>query len=118
MAITKEIDLDLGEIPKREQQFLEHPSYSRNGLIPAWSEVVGKFKLKDLHPRDFRLVRGYYRAQQRLAEGKRKKAGRIFKALEKNTDFQALEKRDGSLLTNISNFVRGPTERKRQLDNR
>ncbi|MBU3956885.1 hypothetical protein KKI19_01190 [Patescibacteria group bacterium] len=118
MAITKEIDLDLGEIPKREQQFLEDPSYSRDGLIPAWSEVVVKFKLKDLHPRDFSLLRGYYRAQQRLAEGRGKKAKKIFNGLGRSANFKVLEKERGALLTSIATFVRGPSERRRELENR
>lgn len=116
MAITKEIDLS--NFPEREQRLLDSPSYSRDGLIPGWDEVVGKFNLNRLHPRDFRLLRGYYRAQQRLAEGRRKKARKIFDALERNPDFQNLEERDGALLTSISDFVRGPTERRRQLGNR
>lgn len=118
MAITKEIDLDLGEISEREQQFLEDPSYSRDGLIPGWDEVVVKFKLKDLHPRDFSLLRGYYRAQQRLAEGRNKKAKKIFKGLERSSDFKALEERSGALLTSIATFIRGPSEKRRELEKR
>ena len=118
MEIIKEIEIDLGEISEREQQFLEDPSYSRDGLIPGWDEVVVKFKLKDLHPRDFSLVRGYYRAQRRLAEGRKNKAKKIFEGLGKNANFEVLEKERGALLTSIATFMRGPTERRRELENR
>jgi len=113
MVLEREKEIDLSEFSEKEQRILERPSYSRDGVIPGWTEVIGKFGLNKLHPRDFRLIRGYYRAQRRLAEGRPKKASRIFRALDENQDFQTLEKGQASLLSNIALFVRGPSEKRR-----
>jgi len=69
--------------------------------------VVVRFELTKLDPRDFRLTRGYYRAQRRIAEGRNKKAQRIFRGLEKTSDFVVLEKERANLLNGIAVFVRG-----------
>ena len=86
MAITKE-RIDLSEIPEKEQRFLGLPSYSRDHIIPGWADVIIKFKLNELHSCNFRLLREYYRAQRKIAEGRRRKAKRIFKGLDRNPDF-------------------------------
>jgi hypothetical protein len=107
------MSLERENIPLTEQRYFSLPGYSRDGSIPSWSEVVVKYNLDRLHPRDFRLLRGYYRAQRRLAEGSPKKAKRIFAGLDHSPDFKTLEDRGGQLLHDIASYIRGPSEKKR-----
>ncbi len=100
-------------LPETERKFFELPRYKRKGLIPGWAEVVSQYQLSDLNPRDLRVLRGYYHAQRKIAEGSTQRASRIFRGLDHNPDFQNLEERQGILLHNIASFVRGQTERQR-----
>jgi len=99
-------------IPEKERRFLNLPPYTRDGLIPSWSEVVTEFDLTELHPRDFRLIRAYYRGHRRIAEGSEKRGRRVLKALFENPDFLRLEEIEGTLLSNIASFIRSSTEKK------
>lgn len=108
MSKEKLNELDGKQISEREQEF----SYSRNGLIPGWGEVVEEFRLKEFHPRDFGLLKDYYRAQRRVAQKRHKKAKAVFDGLDKNPDFLNLEQREESLLTGIAFFVRRGSEKR------
>lgn len=112
--ISLEREAVIGGIPDTEKRFLDLPPYRRDGLIPSWTDVVVSFKLDEFHPRDLRLVRGYYRAQRTLAEGRPTKAKRIFQSLDKNPDFKSLEENNDALLTRIASYVRKPTEDKKR----
>lgn len=103
---------------REEGKYLDLPPYRRNGLIPGWSDVVIAFKLDKFSPGDLRLLRSYYRAQRRSAEGRPKKAGRIFKALERNLRFTELAEREDFLLGKIASYVRRASERRRTLGKR
>ncbi|MCJ7793116.1 MAG: hypothetical protein MUP45_04010 [Candidatus Marinimicrobia bacterium] len=106
MASVLERETVTKELPEKEEKYLNLTLYKRDGLIPAWAEVVNRFELKRLPPRDLKLLRGYYREQRRIAEGRNKKAQRVFRCLAKNPDYLALEKERASLFNNIASFVR------------
>ncbi|MCL4382192.1 MAG: hypothetical protein M1575_01700 [Patescibacteria group bacterium] len=100
-------------LPDTERKFCELPPYKKNGFIPGWAEVIGYCQLSNFDPRELRLLRGYYRAQRKIAEGSTKRASRIFRGLDNNQDFRELENREGRLLSEIASFVRGQTEKQR-----
>ncbi len=86
-----------------------------NNLIPSWSEVGAKFNLNEiLSPSEQGLTQDYYRAQKRIAEGRKRKAAKIFKGLDDNIRFVEFEKKESSLLNEIASFVRRPSEKKHQ----
>jgi hypothetical protein len=106
MASVLERESETTTLPGTEEKYLHLPSYKRDGLIPSWSEVVVRFELNKLPPREIKFIRGYYRAQRRIAEGRNKKAQRIFRYLEKNPEFTTLEETRSPLFNNIASFVR------------
>jgi len=106
MASVLERETVTKELPGKEEKYLNLTPYKRDGLIPAWSEVVVRFELKKFPPREIKLLRGYYREQRRIAEGRNKKAQKIFRCLAKSPDYLALEKERTSLFNNIASFVR------------
>jgi hypothetical protein len=106
MATVLERENETTTLPGKEEKYLHLPPYKRDGLIPSWSEVVVRFELNKLPPREIKFIRGYYRAQKRIAEGRKKKAQRIFRYLDKNPDFIALEEARSPLFNQIASFVR------------
>ncbi|KKQ50612.1 MAG: hypothetical protein US95_C0001G0006 [Candidatus Woesebacteria bacterium GW2011_GWB1_38_5] len=83
---------------------------TKSCYIKSWSEISSK--LPDSIDADYgNFIRDYFRAQLRLAQGKRVKAGRIFHSLDKRTGFAEFEASNEPLLAAIDIAVRGETKR-------
>jgi hypothetical protein len=85
---------NLGEIKHRYAQF--------------WSEIKTKLPEK-LSPEEKNFARGYFRAQLRLRLGRKVRAGKIFRSLDKNEHYLKFEDNNHSLLAAIDLAVRGET---------
>lgn len=81
---------------------------SRNHYVRSWATIAVRLP-NDLTPGQEKFVKGYFRAQLRLAQGKPTKAGRIFKGLESNQDYSGFEEENQDLLAAIDLAVRGET---------
>ena len=94
---------------------VESPTFSeltikeaRQLLVTRWSQIEGHLP-ENFNPHHKKFLRDYFRAQLRIAQGKRVKAGRIFAGLEKKTGFIEFEQKCGSYLAAVDIAVRGKT---------
>lgn len=94
------------EIKKIIQEFPQ----GKKGKVIDWGEMKLYFP-NDLPESELNLLRGYFKAQLNMKEGKHKKADEIFDALDKNPDFLNLEEEKENLFASIDIAVRGETNR-------
>ena len=97
------------------REILKGPSNNvfeaRKGKVRSWSEL-SSYLSEDINPHDAKFIRTYFRAQLRIAEGRNKKAGEIFRGLDKKVGFKDFEEANNPLLAAIDIVVRGSTNRK------
>ena len=83
----------------------------RIGRVRDWGEMHSYIS-PDVPERDCKILKGYFRAQVRLVEGKKVRARQLLSFLEKrNADFRKLEDENDALFASIDIAVRGATNR-------
>lgn len=81
----------------------------RRGRMRTWSEM-SSYLPDELNPHHLKFFRSYFRAQLRIAEGKKKKAQEIFKGLVKKPGYNEFETQNKLLLAVIDIGARGETK--------
>ncbi len=89
-------------------------SEAKNHYVRCWSDIASHLP-NDFKPRYNDFVRGYFRAQLRVAKGQRVRAREIFKGLDRRRGFKEFEKDNQSLLAAIDIVVTGKSNRSDDL---
>lgn len=82
----------------------------RQKKVKDWGEMKS-YLPNSLTGGELNLIRGYFRAQLRIAGKQLNKAEDIFKALDKKSEFKELENRREDVFITIDMAVRGSTNR-------
>lgn len=87
---------------------------TKQRLAKHWSDIT--LHLSDeYNPHYKSFIRDYFRAQVRIEEGNRKKAGRILSGLDKRPGYMEFEAKNEHLLAAIDIAVHGNTNRVNEL---
>mgnify|MGYP001562942071 CR=1 FL=1 len=81
---------------------------AREHYVNCWSQIAVRFP-KNINPQEVGFLRHYFRVQLRIAEGKTKKARRLFETLIKRPGYVAFEDKNQSILAAIDTAVKGST---------
>ena len=88
----------------------------RRGKVKDWGEM-SYYLPKDLSDRDQGLLRGYFRAQILIVKGRRIRASRLLRGLDKLAGFTEFEDDNEELLKKVDIAVRGETYRGKPTPN-
>lgn len=80
----------------------------RNTYVRYWSQISSELP-DNFDPHHVGFVRDYFRAQLRIAKGKKRKARRILDGLVKRTGYKEFEDNNRPILAAIDIAVRGST---------
>ncbi len=78
--------------------------------VNSWAQINIHLP-ENFDPHNRKFLRGYFRAQLRIARGQMVKAGRIMDGLDVKPGFREFEDENGALLAAVDIAVRGKTNR-------
>lgn len=106
-VVQEDVSIETEEIRKPSNNVLE----TRKGKIKQWTEL-SYYLPKDVDPHHKRFLKGYFRAQLKIADGQKVRAREIFDGLVKKKGYEEFEEENQALLAAIDIVVRGFTNRK------
>ena len=109
-VLAEEYDLPINEVEssKSHAHIPRILPKERRGRMKNWSEM-SSYLPDELNPHHLKFFRSYFRAQLRIAEGKKKKAGEILEGLVKKPGYNEFEMQNKLLLAVIDIGARGKT---------